>query len=54
MRRLTRTKIPVSSDVLKPKVVSNTEALFKKREYQDKYHNKGSRKLSESKKGQEV
>ena len=55
MSRLTRTKIPVSPDVLKPKVVSNTEALLKKREKdQERYYNKGSRILPELEEGQKV
>ena len=55
MSRLTRTKIPVSPDVLKPKVVSNTEALLKKREQdQERYYNKGSRTLPELEEGQKA
>ena len=53
--RLTRAKIPVSPDALKHKVVSNTETLRKKREKdQERYYNKGSRKLAELEEGQKV
>ena len=55
MSRLTRTKIPVNPDVLKPKVVSNTESLLRQREKdQERYYSKGSRTLPESKEGQAV
>ena len=54
MSRITRTKIPVNPDVLKPKVVSNTESLLRQRETdQERYYNKGSRTLPELK-GQAV
>ena len=55
MSRLTRTKIPVSPDVLKPKVVSNTESLLRQREKnQERYYNKGARALPVLKEGQAV
>ena len=55
MSRLTRTKIRVNPDVLKPKVVSNTESLLRQREKdQERYYNKGSRAFPELKEGQAV
>ena len=55
MSRLTRTKIPVSPDVLKPKVVSNTEIFLERRmKDEERYYNKGSRTLPELKEGQAV
>ena len=55
MSRLTRTIIPVSPDLLKPKVVTNTDLLLRQREKnQERYYNKGSRVLPELKKGQTV
>ena len=53
--RRTRTKVPVSKKLLKPKIASNVEEqLISRKESQAKYYNRGTHELIELKPGQQV
>ena len=53
--RRTRTKVPVSKKLLKPKIASDVEEqLISRKESQAKYYNRGTHELIELKPGQQV